>query len=88
MKKALFVTIALLSSATAFAGTTCQKYPQSQQIPKAKFQQQLKEQGYQIKKFKMSDNCYEMYGRDKQGRKVEIYFDTKTGKPVKSEIDD
>lgn len=52
------------------------------------FQAQLREQGYEIKKFKITKgNCYEIYGFDKDRRKVEIYHDPVSGKAVKSEID-
>lgn len=88
MKKIIFVALSTLVSVSAFAGANCQAHPEKERIPEAKFQQQLQQQGYKIKKFKADGNCYEIYGRDKQGRKVEIYFDTKTGQPVKSEIDD
>jgi hypothetical protein len=30
-------------------------------------------------------NCYEIYGRAPDGRKVEIYYDAKTLTPVKTE---
>lgn len=78
-----------MASMTAFAGTQCTPHPENERIPAAQFQAQLKQQGYDIKKFKFtSGNCYEIYGKNKQGQKVEIYFDSKTGKVVKSEIDD
>ena len=45
----------------------------------------LEAQGYQIKTFKVSKGqCYEIYGFDKAGQKVEIYFDPATGKPIES----
>ena len=75
LKPALFGLIAAAASLSAFASAQCTAHPQSEQIPAAKFQEQLKQQGYQIKKFK-----------NKKGQKVEIYFDTKTGQAVKSEI--
>ena len=48
---------------------------------------QLEAQGYKIKKFKVDGNCYEIYGHNKDGKKVEIYYDTKTLAVVKSEVD-
>ena len=86
LKPALFGLIAAAASLSAFASAQCTAHPQSEQIPAAKFQELLKQQGYQIKKFKTSGNCYEIYGKNKKGQKVEIYFDTKTGQAVKSEI--
>ncbi len=40
-----------------------------------------------VKNFKVSGNCYELYGKSPKGKKVEMYFDMKTGKIVKSEIE-
>ena len=51
------------------------------------FQKALEKHGFTIKKFKTDGNCYEMYGKSKGGKKVEMYFDTKDGKIVKAEID-
>ncbi|MDO4232729.1 MAG: PepSY domain-containing protein [Lautropia sp.] len=86
-RKAL-VTLAAISalgaSASAIAATECKLYPENERIPAEKFQQQLQEQGYKIRKFKETrGNCYEIYGFDKAGKKVEIYFDMKTGEIVK-----
>ena len=48
---------------------------------------QLEAQGYKIRKFKVDGNCYEIYGHDKDGKKVEIYYDAKTLAVVKSEVE-
>ena len=47
----------------------------------------IEAQGYTIDKFKVAGNCYEIYGKNKEGKKVEIYYDAKTLEPVKSEIE-
>ncbi|MEB3901108.1 PepSY domain-containing protein [Pseudomonas putida] len=79
----------LLASSAAFATTECTTADKSTWQDQEKFQAQLKEQGYRINKFKVTKgNCYEIYGFDKDGRKVEIYHDPVTGKAVKTEIDD
>jgi hypothetical protein len=84
-----FVVALLLSSPLAYAGPECTTEDKSRWQDQAKFQQDLKAQGYQIKVFKVTDgNCYEIYGWDKEQRKVEIYFDPVSGKAVKTEIDD
>ena len=45
--------------------------------------QELVDQGYTIDKFKVTDgNCYEIYGEDKGGVKVEIYFNPVDGEAV------
>lgn len=87
MRKLLLLTL-LAASPLAFAGTECTKVDKAQWQDQAKFQEELKAKGYNIKKFKVtSGNCYEIYGWDKDKRKVEIYFDPVTGKVVKEEIE-
>ena len=79
---ALFVTT--LVARAAVAGPTC-TVPQEKWIKEADFKARLEAQGYQIKTFKVSrGQCYEIYGFDKNGRKVEIYFDPQTGAVIES----
>lgn len=78
-----------LCSATAVAGPQCTTADKSTWLDQTKFQEELKEKGYEIKVFKVTDgNCYEIYGWNKDKKKVEIYFDPVSGKPVKEEIDE
>ncbi|AHF66593.1 MULTISPECIES: PepSY domain-containing protein [Pseudomonas] len=86
MRKVLLISL-LMASPLALAGPQCTTADKSQWQDQAKFQEQLKAQGYQISKFKVTDgNCYEIYGFDKDKRKVEIYHDPVSGKAVKTEI--
>ena len=74
---ALFVTT--LVAGAAVAGPTC-TVPQEKWMKEADFKAMVEKQGYQIKTFKVSKGkCYEIYGMDKAGQKVEIYFDPATG---------
>ena len=78
MRKILFALV--LASPLAFAGPECTTADKAQWQDQAKFQEDLKAQGYKIKVFKVTKgNCYEIYGRDKTGNRVEIYFDPATG---------
>ena len=83
--KQLLATIALtLTAAAASAGPTCTA-PKDSWKPEAQFQQELKDQGYTIRNFKgTKGQCYEIYGTDKTGKKVEIYFDPASGRAVES----
>ena len=83
--KTLFISSLLLTIAgAAMAGPTCTS-PKEQWKPEAGFKKELEAQGYQIRNFKTTKgNCYEMYGFDKAGKKVEIYFDPVSGKPLES----
>ena len=71
--------------ATAFASADCPAYPKSEWAPEETLKKALLDEGYTIKKFKVDGNCYEIYGLNPQGQKVEIYFDTKTLAIIKAE---
>lgn len=91
MLKVAVLLIAGAFSTGALAGAKCDKHPKSEWMPeadaKAKAKAKIVAQGYNIKKFKVDGNCYEIYGTTKDGKKAEIYFDTKTLDIVKSEIE-
>jgi hypothetical protein len=68
-----------LGATAAAAGPTC-NVPKDKWMQEADFKATMEKQGYQIKTFKVSKGaCYEIYGFDKAGKKVEIYFDPATG---------
>ena len=83
-KIALVITLAVVSG-TAFARANCPKYPKSEWMKETDAKAKISEQ-YDIKKFKVDGNCYEIYGTTKDGKKAEVYFDAKTLAVVKSEI--
>lgn len=86
----ILASIALtLAAPLALAGPQCTDTDPSEWQDQEAFQQNLKDQGYKINVFKVTDgNCYEIYGWNKAGQKVEIYFHPITGEAVKTEIDD
>jgi len=87
--RTLIALTLLVGCSSAFAATQCTTADKSTWQDQEKFQTQLKEQGYKINKFKVTKgNCYEIYGFNKDGKKVEIYHDLVTGKAVKTEIED
>lgn len=84
----IFTTLALAGSAAlfslgAFAAPVCTKAPQSQWMPQQALKDRLVKEGYTIDKFLVSGACYEIYGKDKAGKMVEIYFDPTDGRIVK-----
>jgi len=89
--KQLFVAAlagaALAGPVAAWAKADCKAYPKAEWMKEADAKARIESQGYTIKKFKVDGNCYEIYGRNKDGKKVEIYFDAKTLEPVKSEVE-
>jgi len=65
----------------------CTTEPQSAWMPEAAMKARVTEMGYKADVFKVSGNCYEIYGKDKEGRDVEVYFNPVNGEIVKSEIE-
>lgn len=73
------LSLTLLAAGAAVAGPRC-NVPKDKWMKEADFRAMVDKQGYQIKTFKVSSGqCYEIYGFDKSGKKVEIYFDPATG---------
>lgn len=76
--------LALTMMGQAFAAIDCTKEPKEKWKTEADFKKEL-EATYKIKKFKVTaGNCYEIYGWNKAGKRVEIYFNPVTGEIVKS----
>lgn len=68
----------------SFAGPDCTKESKDKWQNAETFQKDRTAEGYKIKKFKITKgNCYEIYGLNKEGQKVEIYFNPVDGSKVK-----
>lgn len=84
--KVLVSSLLLLSAVTAFAKVDCTTEPKDKWKDEKAFKADL-EKLYTLKVFKVTEgNCYEIYGKDKAGKKVEIYFNPVTGEKVKERI--
>lgn len=84
--KILVLISALLLGSISFASPECTKEPREKWMKSDVLKKQLENDGYKIKVFKTLETCYEIYGFNKEGQKVEIYFNPVDGKPVKTEI--
>ena len=89
MGKLLVATVCagVAFSGAAWAGANCKAYPKTEWMTEADAKAKIESQGYKIAKFKVDGNCYEIYGTDKAGKKVEIYFDAKSLDVVKAEVE-
>lgn len=84
MKTALLLLpLVGLFSAPAFAKKNCTDEPKSKWMSEEAFKKKAVEEGYKIRKFKQPGTCYEIYGTDKDGNDVEIYFNPVDGSIVK-----
>jgi hypothetical protein len=84
---ALCATLLLAQSASA--GPTCTDEPQTKWLTEAQMTARFTAMGYKddVKKLHVSKGrCWEIYGHDKEGRKVEIYFHPITGAIVEANV--
>lgn len=83
MKKML-IAVAALAAHNAFAAPTCNA-PEERWMNPVYFETELEAQGYKVDSVKVSaGNCYEVSGTDKNGKKVELYFNPETAEVVGS----
>ena len=82
MTKTVVAVSLLVGSVAAFAGPAC-NVAKDKWMTEEAFKAKVTADGYTIKTFKVSKGqCYEIYGTDKAGKKVEIYFDPVSGKAI------
>lgn len=73
----------LLTTGVAFAKKSCTDQPKDKWMSETAFKTMVEGQGYRIEKFKQPGTCYEIYGVNKAGKSVEIYFNPVDGSIVK-----
>ena len=56
----------------------CEAIPKAEWKPKEDLEKKLREQGWKVSRVKVTNGCYEVYGRDEKNRKVETFFHPKT----------
>jgi hypothetical protein len=73
-----------LSSAMAESSPDCTLEPSSKWIPAPEMRARIESLGYRFDVLKTTKGgCYEIYGRDKLGKRVEIYFNPLNGDVVR-----
>jgi len=83
MRLFLATLIAALFSGSALAGPTCTSEAKEKWMSENAMKAKIAELGYKYKVFKVTTgNCYEIYGQDKAGKRVEVYFHPITGNVV------
>lgn len=87
MRKRTLVVALLMVSGMAYGKKDCTDQPKEKWMKEEDFKKRLEEEGYKIRKFKQPGSCYEIYGTNKEGQKVEIYFNPVDGTVVKKKIE-
>ena len=70
---ALAIAALAATPAAATGKMTCDA-PQKSWKSMTALENQLKKDGWEVRKSKVDGGCYEVYGTDPQGRRVEAYF--------------
>ena len=71
-----------LGSAHATGLATCDSGPKESWQAQAKLEQMLKDKGWTVRRVKEDGDCYEVYGLDDKGQRVEAYFHPLTLAPM------
>ncbi len=84
MRILLTATFVVLAT-PALAGPRCTNEPESKWLSRADMLERIKPLGHRVEVLKKTrGNCYEIYGRDKSGRRIEVYFHPISGDVVKA----
>ena len=81
MKRTLILCstlFALTGSAFAQHAEKCDPIPKEEWKPQAELERKLANQGWKISRVKITNGCYEVYGRDEKNGKVEVFFHPRT----------
>lgn len=84
----LAVLAFLAASGTALADDDDCIVPMAQWQPRAAVQRMAMEHGWTVARIRIDDGCYEIIGRDAQGRQIEVKIDPGTLAIIASEFED
>ncbi|HET9977919.1 MAG TPA: PepSY domain-containing protein [Burkholderiaceae bacterium] len=82
----LFAAVAVAVSAPASATGHCpvkDAGPRAEWQSKESLEKKLVDAGWKVRRVKVDEQCYEVYGTDAKGQRVEAYFHPKTLEPAK-----
>lgn len=75
-------------AAPALASPECTKEPKDKWLTEDAMKAKIAELGYTFEVFKVEGNCYEIYGKNKDGKEVEVYFNPVTAEVVEEEVEE
>lgn len=71
------LTLAVAGSAFAHGDIKCD-VPKEEWKKQMDLQKKLTNEGWKVRQVKVDNGCYEVYGFDEKGNRVEVYFNPKT----------
>lgn len=79
MKHLLALALALSATAAfAHGNVSCPAMPKEEKKPQMELQKKLETEGWKVRKVQNANGCYEVYGIDDKGAKIEAFFNPKT----------
>lgn len=80
MKQTLIALATALAFGSAYAqhAEKCEPIPKAEWKPQADLERKLTSEGWKIRRVKITNGCYEVYGRDAKNNKAETFFHPKT----------
>lgn len=93
MRKVLLITaaiatLAVASPAMASGDDVNCKNPTGKWLEKQVIKSKAQEQGYDVRRIKREDGCYEVYAINNKDERVEIYMNPATAEIVKIKVED
>ena len=80
MMRTWMLALCLAASAAVAQEHTekCEPIPKEEWRPQADLEKMLVNKGWKISRVKITNGCYEVYGRDAKNAKKEVFFHPKT----------
>ena len=72
------LSLAAAGSAFAQHAEKCEPIPKTEWKPQAELERKLTDEGWKIRRVKITNGCYEVYGKNEKGGNVEVFFHPKT----------
>lgn len=83
----LVLASAVIVPLAAYANPTCTTEPKEKWMSEQAIKAKIAALGYHdIRSFKVTESCYEIYGSSKDNKLVEVYFNPVTGEIVPSVV--
>ncbi|WP_111563667.1 PepSY domain-containing protein [Rhizobium sp. AN80A] len=79
MKLIVAASLIACAPALAFASPSCTTEAKSKWMSQDAMKAKIDALGYKVKTFEITGNCYEIYGKDKDGKRAEVYFNPVSG---------
>lgn len=86
MRPISLALMVMLLGGFSYAKKNCTDQPKDKWMKVEDFKKNLENEGYKIRKFKQPGTCYEIYGTNKDGKNVEIYFNPVNGSVIKEMV--